>query len=468
MDHGKTLGTTVGDGETTTHQRVPMIRKFRVLVTVAAQWTAIAGAGAQVASPAASVAVSPVAPVPPVRPMGPVIRMTAPDLLGSVSSVRPLPGGRLIVNDVTRHRVVLFDSTLTKVTIVADSTSASGGMFGVQLAGIIPFTGDSTLFVDPQSLSMLVIDGAGKTGRVMAIPRPQDAMYLVGGPFGTPGFDPQGRLVYRGLARSLKPPTPPTGDIPFAIPVLPDSAPVVRINLESRKLDTIGSFKVMKAIFTVRRSDDGGISIQTTLNPMMTLDDWALLPDGTVAFVRGSDFRVDWVTPEGVRTSTPKIPFDWQRLTDDDRAAVLDSARTAIEKQRAIARERMTNSTAPVSGAAAARAGGDIGAAPRGAAAASQINLPTVSMVPASELPDYRPAFQPGASRGDTEGNLWIRTSKMVNNGAVYDVINRKGELIDRVLVPQFRIIAGFGAGGIVYMGVLDGTAARLEEAKVR
>ena len=176
-----------------------MNRYFRVLVTVAAQVTAIAGAGAQVASTPSSVAVS---QVPPVRPLGPVIRISAPDLLGSVSSVRPLSGGRLIVNDVTRRRVILLDSTLTKFTIVADSTSASGGMFGVQLAGIIPFTGDSTLFVDPQSLSMLVIDGAGKTGRVMAVPRPQDAIYLVGGPFGTPGFDPRGRLVYRGAARS--------------------------------------------------------------------------------------------------------------------------------------------------------------------------------------------------------------------------------------------------------------------------
>ena len=442
-----------------------MHRHFRALVAFAALLTALTRASAQLPSAAPA---GPAPAVPPVRPIGPVIRVTAPDLLGSVSSVRPLSGGRLIVNDVTRRRVILLDSTLTTFTIVADSTSASGGMFGVQLAGIIPYKGDSTLFVDPQSLSMLVIDGAGKTGRVMAVPRSQDAMYLVGGPFGTPGFDPQGRLIYRGLARSPKPPTPPTSDIPFAIPVLPDSAPVVRINLESRKLDTIGSFKVMKAAFTISRSNDGGISIQTTVNPMMTLDDWALLPDGTVAFVRGRDYRVDWVTPDGVRTSTPKIPFDWQRLTDDDRTAVIDSARTAIEKQRAIARERLANSTAPVGGAAAVRAGGDVGAQPRGAAAGNSINLTTVNMVTASELPDYRPAFQPGAARGDTEGNLWIRTSKLVNKGAVYDVINRKGELIDRVLVPQFRTIAGFGAGGIVYMGVLDGTAARLEEARVR
>jgi sugar lactone lactonase YvrE len=88
--------------------------------------------------------------------------------------------------------------------------------------------------------------------------------------------------------------------------------------------------------------------------------------------------------------------------------------------------------------------------------------------VPAGELPDYRPAFEPGAARVDSEDKLWIRTSKVINNGAVYDVLNRAGELIDRVLVPQFRTIIGFGAGGIVYMGVLDGTGARLEEARVR
>jgi hypothetical protein len=30
------------------------------------------------------------------------------------------------------------------------------------------------------------------------------------------------------------------------------------------------------------------------------------------------------------------------------------------------------------------------------------------------------------------------------------------------------RVIAGFGPGGVVYMGVLDGTIARLERARVR
>jgi hypothetical protein len=87
-------------------------------------------------------------------------------------------------------------------------------------------------------------------------------------------------------------------------------------------------------------------------------------------------------------------------------------------------------------------------------------------VVTLDEMPDYRPPFRMAAARGDLDGNLWIRTTKMVNGGAVYDVINGQGVLVDRILVPPGRVIAGFGPGGMVYMGVLDGKVARLERAR--
>jgi len=52
--------------------------------------------------------------------------------------------------------------------------------------------------------------------------------------------------------------------------------------------------------------------------------------------------------------------------------------------------------------------------------------------------------------------------------GAVYDVIDRRGVVIDRIQVPPGRVIAGFGPGGVVYMGVLDGAIARIERARAR
>ena len=94
--------------------------------------------------------------------------------------------------------------------------------------------------------------------------------------------------------------------------------------------------------------------------------------------------------------------------------------------------------------------------------------MPPLTMISPSELPDYKPAFAPGSTRADTEGNLWIRTSQNVDARPVYNVINRKGELIDRVQLPANRVLVGFGAGGVVYLAVRDGTTAHLEKARVR
>ena len=89
-------------------------------------------------------------------------------------------------------------------------------------------------------------------------------------------------------------------------------------------------------------------------------------------------------------------------------------------------------------------------------------------MISPSELPDYKPAFAPGSTRVDVDGNLWIRTSQNVDARPVYDVVNRKGELIDRVQLPANRVLAGFGEGGVVYLAVRDGATAHLEKARVR
>jgi len=96
-------------------------------------------------------------------------------------------------------------------------------------------------------------------------------------------------------------------------------------------------------------------------------------------------------------------------------------------------------------------------------------NLQT-NFVPASELPDYKPPFFAGNIRADTEGNLWIRTipTKAIPGGPVYDVINKKGELVDRVQIPADRTIVGFGSDGTVYLAYRNDTSVYLEKAKVR
>jgi hypothetical protein len=440
--------------------------------------------------------------LPPIRQLGPVTAV-AKEPLGAVSSVRHLPDGRVLVNDIIGRRVVMFDPTLSAVTVIADTTSATANAYGVRAGGLIAYRGDSTLFVDPASLSMLLIDPNGKITRVMSAPRAQDVGFLVGGPFGNPGFDPNGRLVYRAPPNfAAMMPRPGSGDRLPQFPTPPDSAALVRFDLTTRKVDTVTFFKTPKITMNVTRSPDGGVRVSNITNPLLQGDDWVMLPDGTIALVRTKDYHVDWLSPDGTMTPSPKIPFQWERLTDEAKVAFIDSAKVAIEKARASGQFGAGAGPQLVIGGAAAGAAGSAqraggGGGGGGGAAAPAPNaqpgtvtvttggnttvtavgpggggpggpLPPLTMISPSELPDYKPAFAPGSTRADAEGNLWIRTSQNVDARPVYNVINRKGELIDRVQLPANRVLVGFGSGGVVYLAVRDGAIAHLEKARVR
>src|SRR5689334_19055231 len=88
---------------------------------------------------------------PAIRQLGPVVAKStifaSPRL-----TVRALPGGRLLVNDLAGRKVVMLDSTLANVSVVADTTSATANAFSGRMGGLIAYRGDSSLFVDPQAM----------------------------------------------------------------------------------------------------------------------------------------------------------------------------------------------------------------------------------------------------------------------------------------------------------------------------
>lgn len=411
--------------------------------------------------------------VPPVRPIGPITKVSAAGVLGSVSMVRVLPHGGVLVNDLQRRQLVLLNADLAKVKIVADTSAATERSYGSQVAGLLAFKGDSLLFIDPSSLSMLVIDAQGAVVRVLAVPRPKDAVSLIGGPFGTPAMDSLGRVVSRSLV------TPPTLVIYEMAPAKSklraqsdDSAFVYRIDLATRAVDTIAWVKVPVARSSMSEGQQGRRQVVSRSNPLPIVDDWSLMPDGRVAVVRGADFHVDWIGMDGRVASSPKIPHPWERLTDDAKQQLLDSLKTA-DRLRAEARKGNRND----SGASSRSVGGE-GPQLRGIVVTGQLvgdlgrERPrpieyASEYVPPSELPDYRPAFRLGATRADLDGNLWVRTTIPGKAGAIYDVINGNGELVDRVRLPFGRVLSGFGPG-VVYLGVLDDRGARLQMARLK
>ncbi|MFL5580900.1 MAG: hypothetical protein ACJ8AO_11040 [Gemmatimonadaceae bacterium] len=426
---------------------------------------------------------------PPIRPLGAVTAVSG-EPITMLAGLRQLPGGRVLANDPIGRRLVLLDSSLKLVSVVADTTPATGNAYGARFAGLLAYRGDSTLFVDPQSLSMLVIDPAGKVARVMSVPRAEDAMSLAG-PVGGAYYDGRGGIVYRSssFTRRMRggpggPGGPGAGGPP---PAMPDTAPLVRVDLATRKLDTLAWLKVTNPSINVTRDESTGrMSVTSTVNPLPVVDDWAMTADGAVALVRGRDYHVDWVNPDGSRSSSPKVPFEWQRLSEEDKVALIDSVKAQRERMAAQGMSaeggvvmRAGREAAVAGAAGAAAAGGPdrvsivMSDGPRGAGGAQPSTFngaPTLNFVSPSELPDYKPPFFAGAVRADADGNLWVRTipTRQIPGGPVYDVIDRQGQLVDRVQVPANRQIAGFGPGGVVYLSGREGDRTVLERARVK
>ena len=433
-----------------------------------------------VAAPTVVVAQKPTFVGPPVRPLG-AIEAASRETFGPQVTIRHTPSG-VLVNDVAHRRVLHLDPTLGDFTVVADTTPATANAYSGRFASLIAYKGDLSLFVDAQSQSMLVIDGDGKVARVMALPRSRDAMVL-GTAIGNAGLDAQGRLVYRAMPNMQFRMMGGGPGNAMQPPEVPDTAPIVRVDIASRATDTIGYIKTPRPKIDFQRDEGTGrISISTIVNPLPTVDEMVVTSEGSVAIVRGRDYHVDWIRPDGSMESSPKMPHNWERMTEEEKVVFLDSLKAARERllasqppQQVASSGSTTTTQGPngttrqqttiVMGGAGVAMGGGGGGGPMGMGNAN------VSFVPANELPDYKPPFFNGSIRADADGNIWVATiptRAFPAGGPVYDVVNGKGELVDRVQVPANRTVVGFGAGGIVYLVHRDGNTTTLERAKVK
>jgi hypothetical protein len=413
---------------------------------------------------------------PAIRPLGPVVA-TSTETFGPVIALRHTPFG-VLVNDGANRRVVMLDSTLSQSKIVADSLGANGNEYSGRQAGLIAYKGDSTLFIDPQSMSMVVLDAEGKSTRVMAVPRDPG---MLGSVLGGTGHDGTGRLIYRGFPQ-LRMENRGGAGAPMGPPQMPDTFPIFRVDLATRALDTLGYVKMPRPRMDVNRDEaTGRMSVSMTINPLPTVDDFTVLSDGSLAIVRGRDYHVDFIRPDGTKESAPKMPFDWRRLTDEDKVAFIDSLKAAREKFLA-SQPQAAQPGPPASSTTTTTPGGAqrtemivMGPGPMAAGGGGNpmqgmMNSRNANFVQPSELPDYQPPFFSTATRADMDGNAWIQTipTKAYPGGPIYDVVNSRGELIDRVQIPKDRQIVGFGKNGVVYLSVREAGKTKLERAKLK
>lgn len=392
------------------------------------------------------------APRIPIRTLGPSTAVSK-DTVGPVLAVRALSNGSVLVNDLATRRVLLFDKTLTRMKVVIDTIggAAPDAPYKVPAPSpvLIRYLGDSTLYPFRAAQSLLVLDANGKVARVMSLPRSSDIVTIgAGGEAGTPGIDSKGRLVYHGRYAPHPPIVDPDRPWQPPIPVQVDSSPIVRADFDTRAIDTLAALKLnISAPFKKLEVDDqGNVIMRMYVNLLGVDDQWAYLSDGTVAVLSVQDYRIEWTDPDGTHRSTPKMPFDWKRFTDADKQRMMDSVRPQLDRMNSATPRTMNT--------------------PSGPRTARQ----QFEFLPPEKFGDYEQPIQTGAVKADLDARLWIlpRTSLSAKDGLLYDVINRKGEIVERVQFPKGYALAGFGEGGVVYVVRLDGPKGILERTTVK
>lgn len=73
---------------------------------------------------------------------------------------------------------------------------------------------------------------------------------------------------------------------------------------------------------------------------------------------------------------------------------------------------------------------------------------------------EYTSFYAPGR-----RGGILPTTSVSAAGGFTYDVVNRNGDVFERVQLPKGHVLVGFGAHNVVYLTKIDGKATYLERA---
>ncbi|MBC8087860.1 MAG: hypothetical protein H7Z40_11390 [Phycisphaerae bacterium] len=409
---------------------------------------------------------------------------TSADRFGRIVNVRSLANGSLLINDAGRRQLLLVDQALNNRRVVLDSSSAYMG-YGPSEAALAPYTGDSLVLMNRYALSMI----DARTGTIVRWTPARMVPMLTLNNGQTVGVDPDGNYVFRASVRPA-PATASANGEPAkpAVPVGVDSGLVVRVNFATRAVTRVVKlFQQPSGKIFMNKAEDGRMVARTVVNVLPLADEFAVLSDGTVAVLRVSDYHVDFVNIDGKLESSPKLPFSFVSLTVNDRQILIDSARSAQAAADAAGISTMAREGAAVAtGVAVAKATGLNGTKPgegfkvdvqqTGAVAAGTVaanpgqavqgTLPfamrssDIEYIPAERLPSRHPAFTGGrAMVVDLSDNLWIHTTAKdpsMQNGVMYDVVNRNGALSRRVRIPAGRTVAGFGANGVVYLRFQD------------
>jgi hypothetical protein len=319
----------------------------------------------------------------------------------SVRGVRVLPDDRVIVTDGIDNAIYLVDFRAGTRTPLART---GNGPREYRRASLVhPAAGGGFLVADPILRRFLPIGNDGQVDDVVTYPTisREVGVSLSGPDLYTP--DTLGN-PFGNVYRAARTPGAANGD----------SLTLVRLDRTGGRIDTIARLGVPEARCV---QPSPGVTNCRTVHYSPS-DLWTVAPDGWVAVVRAIPYRVQWYPPRGAPVNGPLIRFTPIGVPAAEKDSIVEAAHNPRGPSVSMGGVKPgQRSTAPV---------------------------PIRSGLEPIIL-DAKPAFGPyQLLLTDRAGRVWLQRHRPfgMKGGPVYDIVDRRGILVDRIeLPPRTRLV---------------------------
>ena len=334
-----------------------------------------------------------------------------------ISSVRELADGRVLISDPREERLVVADFQTARLSDIG--RKGHGPNEWSHAVALHPLAGDSSLQMDFVARRWLTFHRDRIVGS-----RPSDDALVVNTIGRARATDTLGHVL--AIQRPL------TQQAGVSHIGERDSVAVVLYSRQEWRADTVGKLRDAPATIHSVRSEDGRIQDVFASRPALAVaEDAALFLDGWIAFARLDPYRVDWRSPDGKFSLGSALPVAVVVMDERERAGYLERA----EKQFADPEGHM----------------------PPKMREAIQRRF--------TDLPPTVPPFGPFSLLAGADGNLYIRRTPTADSPEPrYDVIDRTGNLVQRLQLAIGERIAAIGASHLYVVWKDENEVERLRK----
>jgi hypothetical protein len=248
----------------------------------------------------------------------PIAAQTFPAEFSSIGAVRELSDGRTLVTDWREKRLVVLDWGAGSTRDIGRVGDGPGEY--QSLSQLVALPADSTILIDGSSRRWTLYVG----DRLHSTLPPEVVLHL--SQFSSPalGADGRGHVLLNAAV-------PSQGQGERAelsrMPSYAESLLVLRASRGSTRIDTLAGIRGRPwGVTKISYGTSSRRMMYAANNPLSAPEQALLLPDGSVAIARQDPFRVQWITPGGLRRLGPVLDSTTARVTARDRAAAITRA----------------------------------------------------------------------------------------------------------------------------------------------